>query len=413
MTGIYAQLGVRTIVNAVGPATRLGGTTLDPFVLQAMAEAASACVRIDELQERAGRVIAEITGAEAGYVTCGGAAALALGTAACMTGVDPTRINRLPDVEGMPHEVIVQRTQRYDYDHALRAVGARLVEVGFPDLTFAYELERAISERTAAIAYYPTPGRPALPLEQVISIAHRHAIPVIVDAALELPPTSNLRRFVLAGADLVAFSGGKAIRGPQASGFLCGRADLIRAVAFNHQDMDVRPETWTQRELIASGVVIGPPHHGIGRMMKVGKEEIAGLVVALQQFVQRDEAAEVAGWRAKLDYVAARLRNLYGVQLVRIDPATHGVAVPALAVELDERRLELTAYEALNRLQEGDPPVFVNEEHAWRGRLTVNPMSLRDGDERVLADRLVEVLSVTTQTERGSVSREFAPVRVD
>src|SRR5207248_768113 len=131
---IYEQLGVRTIVNAVGPATRLGGTTLDPEVLHAMAEAASACVPIDELQERVGQLIADITGAEAGYVTSGAAAGLALAAAACMTGVDPTRINRLPDVEGMPHQIIVQRTQRYDYDHALRSVGARLVEVGFPDL---------------------------------------------------------------------------------------------------------------------------------------------------------------------------------------------------------------------------------------------------------------------------------------
>jgi L-seryl-tRNA(Ser) seleniumtransferase len=293
----------------------------------------------------------------------------------------------------MPHEIIVQRTQRYDYDHALRAVGARLVEVGFPDLTFAYELERAISPRTAAVAFYPTPSRPALPLEEVVAIAHRRDVPVIVDAALELPPTASLRTFVAAGADLVAFSGGKAIRGPQASGFLCGRADLIQAVAFNHQDMDVRPATWSHRELIAAGVLPGPPHHGIGRTMKVGKEEIVGLIVALQRFVARDEAQELARWRAKLAHVEAAVDGLAGVRVERIDPAAHPVAVPTTLLHLDEQRLEMTAYDALNRLQAGNPGVFLNEERAWQGVLGVNPIALRDGDERIVAERLVAVLT--------------------
>jgi D-glucosaminate-6-phosphate ammonia-lyase len=393
MTGIYERLGVRTVVSAVGPATRLGGTTLDPAVLQAMAEAAGACVRMDELERCAGQVIAGITGAEAGYVTCGGAAALALAAAACMTGVDPVRINQLPDVEGMPHEIIVQRTQRYDYDHALRGVGARLVEVGFPDLTFAYELERAIGPRTAAVAYYPTPGRPGLRFRDVVEIAHRHSIPVIVDAALELPPTENLRSFIAAGADLVAYSGGKVIRGPQASGFLCGRADLIQAVSLNHQDMDVRPETWNSRDLMDSGAVEGPPHHGIGRVMKVGKEEIVGLIVALERFVTRDEAAELAAWRNKLKHIETAVADLRGVRVRRVDPDTDPVAVPTLQLELDEHGLELSAYDVLNRLQDGDPSVFLNEEHAWRGTLVINPIALRDGDECIVASRLVEVLT--------------------
>jgi L-seryl-tRNA(Ser) seleniumtransferase len=337
-------------------------------------------------------VIANLSGAEAGYVTCGAAAALALAAAACMTGLDPSRINQLPDVTGMPHEIIVQRTQRYDYDHALRAVGARLVEVGFPDLTFPYEIERAITPLTAAVAYYPTPSRPALPLAEVVAIAHRHQVPVIVDAALELPPTDSLRSFVAAGADLVAFSGGKAIRGPQASGFLCGRADLIRAVALNHQDMDVRPATWGQRGLIASGAIVGPPHHGIGRTMKVGKEEIVGLVVALQRYVQRDEAAELAGWRAKIRHVAAAVAGIPGVELEILDPATHPVAVPSALIRIDEARLGRTAYDLLNDLSAGEAGVFLNEERAWQGVLGVNPIALRDGDERIIADRLQAVL---------------------
>jgi seryl-tRNA(Sec) selenium transferase len=397
---VYERLGVRTIVNAVGPATRLGGTTLDPEVLAAMADAASACVPIDELQERAGQVIAEITGAEAGYVTCGAAAGLALAAAACMTGLDPTRINRLPDVEGMPHQIIVQRTQRYDYDHALRSVGARLVEVGFPDLTFAYEIEQAITPLTAAIAYYPTPSRPALGLRDVVAIAHAHHVPVIVDAAMELPPTDNLRAFVAAGADLVAFSGGKAIRGPQASGFLCGRADLMRAVALNHQDMDVRPATWGQRAMMASGAIVGPPHHGIGRAMKVGKEEIVGLIVALQRFVARDEVAERAAWRAKVDHVAAAVASVAGVQVEIVD-----AAVPSAVLLLDQAYLGRTAYDVLNDLSTGEARVFLNEERAWQGALVVNPIALRDGDERLVADRLRAVLGVPRPLADALVGR--------
>lgn len=394
MASIYARLGVRTIVSAVGPATRLGGTTLDPEVLEAMAEAAAACVPIDELQERGGQIVADITGAEAGYITSGAAAALALAAAACMTRLEPTRINQLPDVQGMPHEIIFQRTQRYDYDHCLRAVGARLVEVGFPDLTFPYEIEQAITPLTAAVAYYPTPSRPALPLADVVAIAHRHQIPVIVDAAMELPPTAGLRSFIAAGADLVAYSGGKAIRGPQASGFLCGRADLIRAVALNHQDMDVRPASWGQRALIDSGAIVGPPHHGIGRTMKVGKEEIAGMLVALQRFVQRDEAAELAGWRAKIQHIAAAMDGVRGVSIEVVDPATHDVAVPTAQIRLNEALLGRTAYDVLNELSAGESGVFLNEERAWQGVLGVNPIALREGDERIVADRLQRVLGV-------------------
>src|ERR1700693_2496101 len=184
---VYEDLGVRTIINGVGPATRLGGTLMHPDVLSAMNEAASAYVKMDELQEAAGRVIAGITGAEAGYVTPGAAAGIALATAACMTRSDPVKINQLPNVAGMEHEVIIQRAHRYDYEQCIRSVGATLVEVGFPDLTFPYELESAIGEATAAIAFYPVRARASVPLVDVIQIAHRHAVPVVVDSALVVP----------------------------------------------------------------------------------------------------------------------------------------------------------------------------------------------------------------------------------
>src|SRR5215211_2621948 len=287
--GVYDELGVRTVINASGTLTRLGGSRMAPEVLAAMAEAAASFVHIDQLQARAGAVIAEITGAEAGYVTTGAAAGLALGLAACVAGLDVGKMDRLPDTTGMNNEVVVQRGHRNAYDHAIRSAGVRFVEVGYLGYpgaggTFGWQLDEAITERTVAVAcpILDTPGTLSLP--EVAEIAHRKGVPVIVDAAAELPPRSNLRRFIAEGADLVTFSGGKAIGGPQASGILAGRADLIRSVALQHQDMDVHPRTWQYRSLIAGGLLPGPPHHGIGRPMKVGKEAIVGLMVALRQF---------------------------------------------------------------------------------------------------------------------------------
>jgi D-glucosaminate-6-phosphate ammonia-lyase len=240
----------------------------------------------------------------------------------------------------------------------------------------------------------------------VIDIAHRHGVPVIVDAALELPPASNLRHAIALGADLVAFSGGKAIRGPQASGFLCGRADLIQAVAFHHQDMDVRPQNWTYRGLMAAGQVIGPPHHGIGRAMKVGKEEIVGLVVALQRFAQRDEQAEQARWRAMMTHIAERVRGIRGVDARVQDPRSEPTPVPQVSIALDAELLGMSAYQVLNQLQDGEPGVFLNEERAWEDVLVINPIALREGDERIVAQRLAEVLTGALPANPRSAARE-------
>ncbi|MGI8476012.1 MAG: aminotransferase class V-fold PLP-dependent enzyme, partial [Thermomicrobiales bacterium] len=250
--GLYHDLGVRTVINASGTLTRLGGSRMSSEVLAAMVEAAASFVHIDELQARAGEVVAEVTGAEAGYVTSGASAALALGAAACVAGMDVGKMDRLPDTTGMRSEIVVQRGHRNSYDHAIRSVGVTFVEVGylgFPGAggTLPWQLDEAITERTAAVAcpILDTPGTLTLP--EVAEIAHAKGVPVLVDAAAELPPRENLRRFLREGADLVAFSGGKAIGGPQASGILAGRADLIASVALQHQDMDVHPGTWYRR----------------------------------------------------------------------------------------------------------------------------------------------------------------------
>lgn len=392
---IYARLGVRTVINAAGTLTRLGGSRMAPEVLAAMAEAARWFVRIEDLQERAGEIIAEVTGAEAGYVTAGAAAGLLLGTAACVAGLDIAKMDRLPDTTGMKNEVIVQRQHRHSYDHAIRTVGVRLVEVGgighpAPRPTQPWELEAAISERTAAVAWTAMHAPGALPLDEVVRVARRHGVPVIVDATGALPPPENLRTFIAQGADLVAFSGGKAIGGPQCSGFLAGRRELILSVALQHQDMDVHPQTWTWRSrLIETGILPGPPLQGIGRPLKVGREEIVGLITALRLYVQRDHAAERERWRATVRRVADALSGLPGVAVSVTAPPER---YPLARIQLDEAQLGFSAFDAINRLLEGDPIVAVGEGAAAEGALLINPVNLSGEETAVLIERLRAVL---------------------
>jgi L-seryl-tRNA(Ser) seleniumtransferase len=389
---IYQQLGVRRIINARSFSTKCGGGVLPAPVLEAMREAAQACVRIADLQEAAGRVIAEATGAEAAMVTSGAAAALTLGAAACLAGLDVNRMNRLPDTSGIPNEIVVLRTHRNDYDHALLAAGARFVEAGFYYYTFDYEVESAITERTAALFYQAGVDAGAVPFPSFVAIARRHGLPVIVDAAAELPPASNLRYFCDAGADLVAFSGGKHLRGPQASGILCGRKDLILSATLQHQDMDVFPESWPLRHLIAEGRLAGPPHHGIGRGFKVGKEEIAGLVRAVQLYQQRDFAAELAAWRADVECIVDAVRGLPGIDARVTFPQPSGKTVPYAVLTVDARQAGLSANDLIIALEEGDPPICVFETLARSGTVVFKPEALEPGEAAIIARRLAEIL---------------------
>jgi D-glucosaminate-6-phosphate ammonia-lyase len=396
MVRLYESLGVRPIINAAGLQTRFGGGPLPEEVVQAMAEAAGACVPMEELEEAAGAIIAEVTGAEAGYVTAGAAAGLTLATAACLARFDVARMDRLPDTAGMPNEVIVHRAHRNAYDHAVRAAGARLVEVGYLGYpgaggTHPWQIEAAIGAQTVAIYWAMIEAQGVVPLEEVCRIAHRHELPVIVDAAAALPPAENLRRLIAAGADVVSFSGGKALRGPQASGILCGRRDLIASVLLQHQDMDVHPEAWSFRSrFLDSGLLPGPPHQGVGRGFKVGKEEIAGLVAALRRYVKRDHAADRAHWAHLLQTVVDGLTGLPHVRPAFVGPATR--AVPAVQIDLDEDALGRTAFDIIAQLLDGTPRVAVNEGRARVGGLLINPLALAEADIAPLVGRLRAVL---------------------
>lgn len=387
-TSIYEKLGVRTLINAAGTMTRLGGIRMRPEAVAAMVEASRSLVRIDELQAAAGAIIAKHTGAEAGYVTCGAAAGLTLATAACLAGYDPAIMDRLPDTRQIPNEVVIARSHRSGYDHAIRAAGARLVEVGLPDPN-PWEIEAAISPRTVAVAF--SAGFSGLSLPMVAEVAHGHNLPVIVDAAAELPPFTNLRGLIDQGADLVVFSGGKAIRGPQASGILCGRRDLIASAALQNWDLDVH---WALFDppggLIDRGKLKGVPHHGIGRGFKVGKEEIAGLIAALEAFASTDPAVYMREAEAMMRGVAERLSGLSGVEVAYTTEAKNGVPMVSLTWLGPEAGLRSTAVAQL--LKDGHPSIHLRESFANVGRLSIHPTCLEPTEAEIVASRLTELI---------------------
>jgi D-glucosaminate-6-phosphate ammonia-lyase len=361
-----------------------------PEVVTAMAAAARGSVDIGELQDAASERIARATGAEAGMVTTGAAAALTLAAAAAMTGFDPARMAALPHAEAFPHDILLPRTHRTGYAHALAAAGARLIDIGHNDRGTGagvrgldtWEIEAALTPNVAAFGFSVNAGNVA-DLATVVSVCKPRGIPVIVDAAAQLPPKENLRRFIDVGADLAAFSGGKALGGPQASGILAGRRGLIASALLQQLDMDVSPETWTPPRLIDRANLRGVPHHGIGRGFKAGKEEIVGLLTALDRFVKADDAKANAALEARLRAIMIELKGLD----VKLVPASVTGRVPVLEIAVADA-LGLTA-----RLQRGTPPVHLSERHAARGVLTLDPQVLLPEHDAPLTAAILSALS--------------------
>ena len=391
---VYDDLGVKTLINAKGTATRLSGGIMRPEVAAAMVEASQACVDIAELQAAASRIIAAATGAEAGYVASGASACLLIGAAACITGLDPGRMARLPDTTGMKNQCVMVRSQRNFYDHAIRAAGLKIVEVGLPDRyagagvrdAEAWEIDDAITDDTACVFYVAdAQSRPSLP--EVVAVAHARNVPVLVDAAAQLPPQDNLRRFISEGADLVAFSGGKALGGPQASGILAGRRELVMAAALQHLDLDVFWDMWSPPPtLIDKYRLKGAPQHGIGRSCKAGKEEIVGLLTALHLFISEGDAARHARWLKDCETIAATLDGF----LVTITGSNDIGAVPAVEITLDPERMSPT--ELCMRLLSGEPTVALDPALRDKGIVIVNPMCLRPGDAELAGQQIARVL---------------------
>jgi L-seryl-tRNA(Ser) seleniumtransferase len=367
---LYARLGVKTFINAYGTLTTLSGSLMPPEVTKAMEEASRHFVQIHDLQARVGRRLAELTGAEAAFVTAGASAALCLATCAVTAGDDPKKIDRLPDLTGMKSEIIIQKAHRNSYDHAFRMVGVKLVDVETAD-----DIRRAINPKTAALAIVLSHNSPGHKVElgEMIALAHAAGLPLILDAAAEIPPVENLSRFTRMGADLVAFSGGKNLRGPQCSGLLLGRRDLIAKAYAN-----------------------SAPHNRFARNAKVGKEEIVGLLAAVELYLERDHVAERKEHHAMLERAADRLKGVPTVvtEFITNDDYSHS---PRLSVQWDEVKLGVTLEQMMDRLLNGDPAIVATDMTRYRPNWTrgigIFPYNLRPGEEIVVADRVRDILT--------------------
>ena len=402
----YESLGLRPIINAAGTMTRLGGSRMPGEVLAVMAETARSFVPMEMLLAATSRRIADATGAEAGLVTCGAAAALTLGTAACIAGLDTCIMDRLPDTSGLERrQVVVARSHCTGYERAVQAAGAELIVID-TDRNDTRGYEHALTSRTAAILY--SAGMPGPNLDRVCGIAHERAIPVVVDAAAELPPRENLRLFVSDGADLVAFSGGKGLRGPQNSGILAGRRELIASAAMQNLDMDVDRELWRPpSDFIDESDFETLPRQGVGRGLKVSKETVIGLMTALNRFLTLDHDEERRRLAAATDRIAAALVELpccaidegSASWIVKVElsretrPPVHLITLTWSDPGHGQSTGTERARQLIDRLREGNPSVHV-DEHRWRrGQVAINPLCILDEEIRPLCRSLASVLA--------------------
>ena len=363
-SGYRAALGARPVLNAAATLTALGGGRLPEEVLRAMADASRYQVDMHELFVLAGEELARTTRNEAAYVTCGAAAAIAHGVLACVTGGDPAAIAAMPGGEGLRTEVVMHCAHRIPYDRVIDLVGCRIRQIGNAIQTFEWELESALTDRTACVLWVAGAHLPpaSLSLERTVKIAHSRGIPVIVDAAAQLPPVSNLWHFTTeSGADLVVFSGGKALKGPQASGLLLGRADLVAAARAN-----------------------GTPNQRLVRSLKVGKEEVAGLVAAVRRYIGLDHDMLLAEWESTVAEWATRLSEIPGVCAVRAWPNEAGQPTPRLRVEISRSELGFGSTEVIDGLWQRDPRVAVLP--GGDDAFFMTPDTLNEGEAAIVLD---------------------------
>ncbi len=363
---VYSRLGIRPLINAAGTYTMLSASLLPREVARAMEEASRAHVAIDELHAAVGKRIAELTGAEAALVTAGAANALQLATAACVAGKDQKKITRLPDTSGMKNEVILQKSHRVAYDHAIRSVGTRLVEVETRE-----QLISAINDKTAMLFFlnYSDP-RGQVKRKEFVEIGKKAGVPMLVDAAADVPPAERLSEYVRMGFDLVAFSGGKGLRGPQCSGLLLGRKELIEGAYLN-----------------------GSPHADtIGRGAKVGKEEIVGLWTAVELYIKKDHKAEWTDWESRIRDIAHGVEGMRGVKTETFVPEIANES-PHLRISWDEKMLRAKNDQIRRLLRDGEPRIEVRPSAGDQPVLEIAVWMLQPGEHRVVARRVREVLS--------------------
>ncbi|MFB3924169.1 MAG: aminotransferase class V-fold PLP-dependent enzyme [Terriglobia bacterium] len=371
----YAKLGVTPFVNAAGTYTVLSASTMPEEVQAAIAVASRYPVQLEELRDAAGAYLAQRLRCEAALVTAGAASALTLGTAACITAGNKDAILNIPtDMDGLKNEVIVQKAHRYDYDHAMRNCGIRFVEVETLE-----QYDAAFNGRTVMALFFNAAEQGAISREDWVRVAHQHGVPCFNDAAADVPPISNLWNYTAMGFDLVTFSGGKGIRGPQCTGLLLGRKDLIAAAVKNNS----------------------PYSNTIGRGMKVAKEEIVGLVAAVDWLLAQDENAMQAEFQRRAERIAQHVKTLAGVETKIFVPpvANH---VPHLAIKCDPQRIKITGREVMEKLRHGKPRIELNPAtgggsasaglESGEHTIVVGVWMMQPGEDMLVARRLREVL---------------------
>jgi L-seryl-tRNA(Ser) seleniumtransferase len=362
----YQELGIRPVLNFRGTHSVIGASKEWPELHEAMAEAARHYVVLEELQDRIGERLAKLIGCEDAMVTTGAAGAITLGTCASLTGLYAEKIRQLPDLSGMKNEVVIQRVHRTGYDHAVRNAGVRIVEVESKQ-----QLSQVVGPQTAMMYYLGgTSGdyaweTPVL-LEECLSLARKVGYPVMVDAANMLPPWDNIRKLAALGTDLICISGGKHMRGPQCSGILAGRRDLIRAARLNSN----------------------PHSDTLGRPMKVGREEIIGIWLAAEKYARLDFDVLDQQSFAQAEYLSRELKRIPGLE-ISYEPHDRTRRVHRVVARWDERRFHLSAEESERQLMEGEPRIAVSK-HDWGGLLFTVFMN-EPGDEKQLARRMQEI----------------------
>jgi len=390
---IYSHFGIEPIVNCVGYASRVTGSCPHPDVIAAMAQASTRYVELDDVLQKGAELIGACTGAESGIITSGASAALTLAAAACLAGNDPEIMDRLPETSNCRKtEIIYPQPGPFDYDHAIRLSGARLVTIDYK-LPDALDLiERAINDRTAAVGTVWHGINEQPPVEDLAELAHRHQLPLIVDGAYSLPPVGNLTSFIRRGADLVAFSGGKHIGGPQASGILCGQRDLIRSAWVQMVDMDVRGGTWSLDEWVREGWISRPPRHGIGRQMKVSKESMIGLMTALERYSKRDHEAEARNWRVTMDGIYSGVKDLPGLRWTLISQAPTGQPHPLLLIESGDRKGSMRVRDLILKLRSLPRKIILGEDEVNPDRAFLAAHCLQPGDAEYIIQSIRTLL---------------------
>ena len=358
---LYARLGVKPVINGVGVVTVLGGSIMPPEVIQAMEEASRFFIPLPELEKKVGARIAELLHAPAAMVTCGAASAIAVGTAACLSQGDPAKLRQLPNRDGIRFEVIQQKTHRSGYEHQMELCGAKIVTV-----ETRQELEAAINDKTGMM-FFLNKAEPQgqIKSDEFLKIAKAHSVPTMNDAASDATPKENLWKYSKQGFDLVIFSGGKALRGPQSSGLLLGRKDLIEA-----------------------SLPAMSPFGGIGRGMKVGKEELCGLLAAVERYLKVDHQAECRELDVRVASIRAALKGVAGIATDRLIPEIAN-EVPHVTVAWDEAARGLTSQAVTEKLLASDPPIHV--QRPGNGQLLISVWMMRGEEHKIVGRRLREI----------------------